>query len=178
MQETWVCSLGREDPREKGMATHSFSCLENSMGRRAWQATGIGSQRIRPDWGTALFYDTFTPLVKPQRYVHEAQMSPRMPQRPPAIRKEERKTEDWPQQRFHFFREKSWRNDSILHDKNVFYTGYHLSLLHPLPSSFLPLFIWFDMLDHIFFSWIISSVKKDWFTGTAQYYVCTKYLFY
>ena len=23
MQETWVRSLGREDPREKGMATHS-----------------------------------------------------------------------------------------------------------------------------------------------------------
>ena len=32
-QETWVRSLGREDPLEKGMATHSsiLTCLENSM---------------------------------------------------------------------------------------------------------------------------------------------------
>ena len=29
MQETWVQSLGREDPLEKEMATHS--CLENPM---------------------------------------------------------------------------------------------------------------------------------------------------
>ena len=38
MQETWVQSLAQEDPLEKGMATHSSSCLENSMDRRAWQA--------------------------------------------------------------------------------------------------------------------------------------------
>ena len=32
VQETWVQSLGQEDPLEKGMATHSsISCLENSM---------------------------------------------------------------------------------------------------------------------------------------------------
>ena len=37
MQETRVQSLG-EDPLEKGMAIHSFSCLENSMHRAAWQA--------------------------------------------------------------------------------------------------------------------------------------------
>ena len=35
MQETWVQSLGREDPLEKGMATYSSSCLENSMDRGA-----------------------------------------------------------------------------------------------------------------------------------------------
>ena len=40
MQETWIQSLGREDPLEKGMATHSS--LENSMDRGAWQATGHG----------------------------------------------------------------------------------------------------------------------------------------
>ena len=177
MQETWVWSLGREDPGEKGMATHSFSCLENSMGRRAWQATGIGSQRIRRDWGTVLFYDTFTSLVKPQSYVHEVQVSLHTLQRLSGVRKEEIKTEEWLQQKFHFFREKkSWQNDNILHDKKVFYTGYHLSLLPPLPSSFLPLFIWY-VWSYLFF-WIISFVKKDWFTGTAQYYVCSKYLFY
>ena len=31
MQETWVWSLGWEDPLEKGMATLQFSGLENPM---------------------------------------------------------------------------------------------------------------------------------------------------
>ena len=35
-------SLGQEDPLEKGMATHSFSCLENPMDRGAWWATVHG----------------------------------------------------------------------------------------------------------------------------------------
>ena len=43
MQETWVQSLGSEDPLEKEMATHSkYSCLENPMGREAWWATVHG----------------------------------------------------------------------------------------------------------------------------------------
>ena len=48
MQETQVWSLGREDPLEKGMATPlQYSCLENSMVRRAWQTTqSMGSQRV------------------------------------------------------------------------------------------------------------------------------------
>ena len=32
-------SLGRGDPLEKEMATHSISSLENLMDRGAWQAT-------------------------------------------------------------------------------------------------------------------------------------------
>ena len=36
LQKTWVRSLGQEDPLEEGMATHSSSCLENSMDRGAW----------------------------------------------------------------------------------------------------------------------------------------------
>ena len=38
MRETRVQSLGREDPLEKEMATHSsiHSCLESSMDRGAW----------------------------------------------------------------------------------------------------------------------------------------------
>ena len=35
MQETWVLSLGQEDPLEKEMATHS-SILETSMDRGTW----------------------------------------------------------------------------------------------------------------------------------------------
>ena len=48
MQETqgmWVQSLGREDPLEEGMATHS-SILENPMDRVAWRSTVHGSQRV------------------------------------------------------------------------------------------------------------------------------------
>ena len=50
MQETKVQSLGREDPLEKGMATHSsilvwkIPCTEDS-GRQQ----SMGSQRIRHD---------------------------------------------------------------------------------------------------------------------------------
>ena len=40
MQETWVRSLGWEDPLEKGTTTHS--CLDNSMDRGAWRATVHG----------------------------------------------------------------------------------------------------------------------------------------
>ena len=34
MRETWIRSLGREDPLEKEMATHY--CLENPMDGGAW----------------------------------------------------------------------------------------------------------------------------------------------
>ena len=50
MQETQVQSLGREDPLEKGMATHS--CLENSMDRGAWQATVHRVTRVRHNLAT------------------------------------------------------------------------------------------------------------------------------
>ena len=42
MQETWVPSLGQEDPLEKGMAAHAcleYSCLENPMDRGVWRVT-------------------------------------------------------------------------------------------------------------------------------------------
>ena len=35
-QETWVQSLGREDPLENGNPLQ-YSCLENPMDRGAWQ---------------------------------------------------------------------------------------------------------------------------------------------
>ena len=43
MQETWVQSLGREDPLEKGMATHS-SVL-------AWRIPGTGEPGGLPSMG-------------------------------------------------------------------------------------------------------------------------------
>ena len=37
MQESWVWSLGWENPLEERMATHfQYSCLENPVDRRAW----------------------------------------------------------------------------------------------------------------------------------------------
>ena len=47
MRETWVRSLGQEDPLEKEMATHSSSCLENPMDGGAWWATGHGVTKSR-----------------------------------------------------------------------------------------------------------------------------------
>ena len=44
MQETRVQSLGREDPLEEGMATHSsILARDNPMDREAWRATATGS---------------------------------------------------------------------------------------------------------------------------------------
>ena len=45
MWETWVLSLGWEDPLEKGMATHS-SIL---AWRTPWTVESMGSQRVRHD---------------------------------------------------------------------------------------------------------------------------------
>ena len=47
MQETWVQSLGQEDPLEKETATHSSICLENPMDRGAWWATVHGVTKSR-----------------------------------------------------------------------------------------------------------------------------------
>ena len=46
----WVQSLGREDPLEKEMATHSqHSCLENSMDGGGWWLQSMGSQKVGHD---------------------------------------------------------------------------------------------------------------------------------
>ena len=51
MRETWVWSLGSEDPLEKGKATHS-SIL---AWRIPWTLSSLGSQRIWEDWVTFTF---------------------------------------------------------------------------------------------------------------------------
>ena len=61
MQKTEVWSLGREDPLEKGMVTHS-SILSWRIPRTGepGRLQSMGSQRVRYDWAT----NTFTfPLV-------------------------------------------------------------------------------------------------------------------
>ena len=56
MQETWVRSLGQEEPLEKGMATHSsiIAC------RIPWteepgRLQSMGSQQVRHDWAINTF---------------------------------------------------------------------------------------------------------------------------
>ena len=50
MQETWVRSLGREDPLEKGMATHSsIVAWRIPMDRGARWGQSMGPQTVRHD---------------------------------------------------------------------------------------------------------------------------------
>ena len=52
MQKTQVQSLGWEEGSDNPL---QYSCLENLMDRGAWQATVLGSQRVRHDWATNTF---------------------------------------------------------------------------------------------------------------------------
>ena len=53
MWETWIQSLGWEDPLEEGMATHSIILAWRiPMDRETWRAMSMGSQRVRHDWAT------------------------------------------------------------------------------------------------------------------------------
>ena len=52
MQETWVRSLGQEDPLEKEVATHSNNLAWDD--REAWWATIHGVARVRHDVATKL----------------------------------------------------------------------------------------------------------------------------
>ena len=60
MQETQVWTLGREDPLEKGMATHSSILAWRIPWREeAGRLQSMGLQRLRHDWMTNTF-NTFT----------------------------------------------------------------------------------------------------------------------
>ena len=50
MQETWVRSLGQEDPLEMGMATHSsILACRSSWTEEPAGLQSMGSQRVRHD---------------------------------------------------------------------------------------------------------------------------------
>ena len=59
MQETWVQSLGWEDPLEKGKTTHS-SILS---WRIPWNVQSVGSKRVRYDKATFTFIQIATERV-------------------------------------------------------------------------------------------------------------------
>ena len=56
MQETWVWSLGREDPLEKEMATHSsILAWRIPWTQEPCKPQSMGLQRVRPDWAPNTF---------------------------------------------------------------------------------------------------------------------------
>ena len=60
MQETWVRSLGREDPLEKEMATHSSTLAwKIPWTEEPGELQSMGSQWIKHDWATSLYFLTF-----------------------------------------------------------------------------------------------------------------------
>ena len=77
MQETWVQSLGREDPLEKEMATHS-SIL---AWRIPWAVEpgglqSMGSQRVGHDWATSLSLSVVSPKSREDTVLQDGGSSP------------------------------------------------------------------------------------------------------
>ena len=59
VQETWVQSLGQEDPLENGMATHSSTLAWRIPWREEpGRLQSMGSQRVGHDWATSLHFTT------------------------------------------------------------------------------------------------------------------------
>ena len=57
MRETWVWSLGREDPLEKEMAAHSSTfAWKIPWTEEPGRLQSMGSQRFRHDWATSLHF--------------------------------------------------------------------------------------------------------------------------
>ena len=57
MQETWVWSLGQEDPLEKEMATHcSTVAWKIPWTEDPGRLQSMGSQRVRHNWATSLHF--------------------------------------------------------------------------------------------------------------------------
>ena len=67
MRETWVLSLGWEDPLEKGKATHS-SVL---AWRIPWTVKSMGSQRVRHGWVTHFTSLHFTSKATQNLYLSQ-----------------------------------------------------------------------------------------------------------
>ena len=55
MLETWVQPLGREDPLEKGMTTHSSILAWIPWTEDPGTLQSVGSQRVEHDWATNPF---------------------------------------------------------------------------------------------------------------------------
>ena len=65
MSETWVCSLGREDPLEKGMAIHSsILAWRIPWAEETGRLKSMGSQRVGHDWVTNTFFHNLCELTE------------------------------------------------------------------------------------------------------------------
>ena len=61
MRKTWVWSLGREDPLEKEMATHSSTLAwKIPWTEETGRLQSMGLQRVGLDWTTSLTHSNFT----------------------------------------------------------------------------------------------------------------------
>ena len=64
MQETWVPSLGQEDPLEKEMATHSsILAWRIPWTEEPGRLQSRGSQRVRHNWATSLSFSFFSQVA-------------------------------------------------------------------------------------------------------------------
>ena len=76
MQETWVRSLGWEDPLEKEMATHSsILAWKIPWTEKPGRLQSMGSQRVGQDWATSLHFR-----------VQRASLVAQLVKNPPAMR--------------------------------------------------------------------------------------------
>ena len=104
MQETWVQSLGWEDPLEKEMAAHS-SILAWKI---PWTAEParlqfMGSQRVRHDWVTSLHFLCVTLWLGANQWLAEAKPGPSLkPQRGESL------TSCWLSQQVQFYLGWEW----------------------------------------------------------------------
>ena len=65
MRETWVQSLGREDPLEKGMATHSsILAWKTPWSEEPGGLQSMGSQKVGHNWANFTFTFTFFSISK------------------------------------------------------------------------------------------------------------------
>ena len=65
MQETWVRSLGREDPLEKGMAAHSSTLAQRiPWTQEPGELQSMVSQRVGHNWATNTFKDKGILMIK------------------------------------------------------------------------------------------------------------------
>ena len=63
VQETWIQSLGWEHPLEKEMATHSSTLAKTiPWTEEPGRLQSLGSQRVRHNWATSLFFFLRFPL--------------------------------------------------------------------------------------------------------------------
>ena len=72
-QETWVRSLGREDPLEKRMATHSSILAWGALWtQEPGRLQSMGSQRVRHDWAINTFkLFTFKAIITSESHFHQ-----------------------------------------------------------------------------------------------------------